>query len=144
MNLFEEIHSPVAPEAQGNYAPGLKVGDFIFISGQLPLDMNGILVKGDTGVQTRRVIRNIRNLLYEKQLDLGSIVKLTVYLDKSADSDQFDEVMKSTFVSPLPALSLTYVWKLPNDALIEIDALAIDTVNYDSPSGCENCGGCCK
>lgn len=139
------IESEQAPKAIGPYSPAVEIGDFIYLSGQLPLDpKTGVLVDEDIRTQTRQSLENMRAVLMEMGLDMRHIVKTTVFM---ADLEQFDamnEIYGSYFIRPYPARSCVQVAKLPKGALVEIEALAIDTLKYEKAVTGQSCSGCCS
>lgn len=119
------IASPHAPPAIGAYSPGVRVGDFIFISGQLPIDMTTRKLAGDDiASQTRQVIRNIESLLDVTGASLGNVVKTTIYLKNLEDFKAMNEVYGEEFVISPPARSTVEVSRLPYGSLIEMEAVA--------------------
>jgi 2-iminobutanoate/2-iminopropanoate deaminase len=119
------ITSPGAPRAIGPYSPAIRVGRFVFLSGQVPIDpATGALVDGDIRVQTRRVLDNIRALLEAAGVTCADVVRTTVFLAELADFDAMNEVYAAYFPTPAPARSTVQVARLPRDARVEIDAVA--------------------
>ena len=141
--FLESITSKNAPAAIGPYSPGVKLGDFVYLSGQIALDPNtGELVSADPGEQTRQVMENIKALLAEKGLATHHIVKTTVYLADLQDFAVFNEIYGSYFTEPYPARSTIQVAGLPKNAKVEIECLVLDTLAYEQDS-CEGCQSTC-
>lgn len=123
--MFEKIITENAPLPVGPYSQGIKWENFIFISGQIPVDpKTNQVVKGDISIQTKQVIENIRNILKEVGADLDNIVKTTVYLKNMNDFEKFNYVYAEYFKNK-PARSTIEVSNLPKNVLIEIEAIAI-------------------
>lgn len=129
--------------AIGPYSPAVKLGDFVYLSGQLPVDSNGVIVGQTMAEQTKQVCTNMIDLLAAQNLELRHIVKTTVFLTDLSKFDEFNQVYASYFSEPYPARSCVQVMALPKNAQVEIEALVIDTLVYEARS-CEQqgCGGC--
>lgn len=126
--LQEPIVSENAPAARGPYSPALQIGDFIYISGQLPLDPEtNELVSTDIREQTRQCIANLKALLAKAQIDLHCVFKVTVYLKNMQDLKAVDEVYAAAFRQPYPARTVVCVSQLEDDALVEMECFAMDT-----------------
>ncbi len=120
------IHTDKAPKAIGPYSQGIRAGGLLFLSGQIPLDpVSGELVKGDIREQTRRVLENLKALLESQSLGMEDVVKVTVFLKDMDRFGQVNEVYGTYFPSSPPARSTVEVARLPRDAEIEIEAIAI-------------------
>lgn len=147
--MYQGIHSQHAPKAIGPYSPAVKLGDFVYLSGQLPIDpLTGELVKGDMYEQTYQVLRNMEAVLQEMNLEFRHIVKTTVYITDLNQFTKFNEIYATVFAEPYPARSTVQVAALPMGAMIEVEALVIDTLAYETQmhhhhhdhDGC-GCGG---
>jgi 2-iminobutanoate/2-iminopropanoate deaminase len=115
-----------APKAIGPYEQAIKVGDFIYASGQIPLDPStGNLVEGNIAVQTRRVMENLKAVLNAAGSSLERVVKTTVFLKNIADFAAMNEVYAHYLSNVKPARSTLAVAELPRGALVEIDLIAI-------------------
>ncbi len=135
----KENATPIGP-----YSPGLKLGDFLYISGQLGIDAEGNLVGDDIQSQTLQVISNLANVLAEANLEMRHLVKTTVYLADMKYYEEFNLIYATYLAHPYPARSVVAVAGLPKGALVEIEAFAIDTLRYEelnpeSVYGCD-CG----
>ena len=120
------IHTDKAPKAIGPYSQAIQAGNFLFLSGQIPLDpASGELVKGDIREQTRRVLENLKGVLESQNLGMGDVVKVTIFLKDMENFSQVNEVYATYFPSSPPARSTVEVAKLPRDADIEIEVIAI-------------------
>lgn len=121
----EQIKTEKAPAAIGPYSQGIKAGQFVFVSGQLPLDpATGQTVEGDIKTQTARAIRNVQSILQAARLDLENVVKTTIYLKNINDFAAVNEVYAGFFGSSLPARAVVQVAALPKNAGLEIEAIA--------------------
>ena len=125
--MKQAISSPGAPKAIGPYSSALRADAFLFISGQIPFDpQTGQLIKGDIATQTRRVLQNIGALLESGGLTYGHVVRTTVFLADMDDFAAMNDVYRTFFAEPYPARSTVQAARLPRDARIEIDAIAMD------------------
>ena len=118
------INTDQAPAASGAYTQALAVGPFVFVSGQIPLDPQGNLVKGDIVVQTCQVIANLKAILAAAGLTLKDVVKTTVFLADLADFQEMNRAYAEFFPGHPPARSTVQVAGLPRGASIEIEAIA--------------------
>ncbi|MEI8063798.1 MAG: RidA family protein [Verrucomicrobiota bacterium] len=120
------VSTNAAPKAVGPYSQAVWAGDFLFCAGQIPLDpLTGQIVPGGVVEQTVRVLENIRAVLASQGLGFSNVVKTTVFI---ADLNHFaamNEVYARYFTGDFPARSTVQVSRLPKDALIEIEAVAI-------------------
>lgn len=114
-----------APQAIGPYAQGWIVGDMIFTSGQLGIDVaRGKLAEG-VEAQAHAAMKNVKALLNEAGADLGNIVKTTVFVKDLGDFAKVNEIYGSYFDGTYPARSCVQVAKLPLDGLVEIECIAV-------------------
>ena len=124
--MREAISSSDAPKAIGPYSPAIRAGDLLFISGQIPIDpATGHLVSGDIAAQTRRVLDNVGALLKAAGLSFGHVVRTTIFLADLGDFAAVNSVYGTYFTEPFPARATVQVSKLPKDARVEIDAIAV-------------------
>ncbi len=120
------IQTERAPKAIGPYSQAIQAGNFLFLSGQIPLDpKTGELLKGDIRKQTQQVLENIKGVLESQGLGMENVVKATLFLKELANFNQVNEVYATYFPSSPPARSTVEVAKLPRDADIEIEAIAL-------------------
>jgi len=120
------IQTKGAPKAIGPYSQAIQAGNFLFLSGQIPLDpKTGELVKGDIRKQTQQVLENIKGVLESQGLGMENVVKATLFLKDIGNFNQVNEVYANYFPSSPPARSTVEVAKLPRDADIEIEAIAL-------------------
>lgn len=129
MNLSDKIKvvfTEKAPKPIGPYSQAIMYGNFIFLSGQIPIDPEtGEIVKGDIAEQTRQVLNNIRNILRAVGSDLDKIVKVTVFLKDLSLFNRFNEIYGEYFNKIAPARTTVEVSNLPKGVLLEIDAIAV-------------------
>jgi len=121
----QAITSPDAPNPAGAYSPALRVGQLLFMSGQIPIDpKTGQLVTGDAAVHARRALDNLGALLKAAGLSFANVVRTTVFLADMNDFAAVNEVYGSYFSDPKPARVTVQAAKLPREARVEIDAIA--------------------
>ncbi|GAA9981393.1 RidA family protein [Helicobacter pylori] len=124
--MKEVIHSTLAPKAIGPYSQAIATNDLVFISGQLGIDASTGEFKGtDIYSQTTQSMENIKAILKEAGLGMDSVVKTTILLKSLDDFSVVNEIYGSYFKEPYPARATFQVAKLPKDALVEIEAIAI-------------------
>ena len=122
----ETVVTDKAPKAIGPYEQAVKVGGFVYASGQIPLDPEtGNLVQGDITVQVRRVLQNLKAVLEAAGSSLDRVIKATVYLKNIADFAAMNEVYAEYLGQVKPARSTVAVAELPRGALVEIDFIAL-------------------
>ena len=121
----EVINTNNAPEAIGPYSQGVIVGDFVYTSGQIPLNpVTGELVT-DIKLATKQSMENIKAILEEAGTSLNNVVKTSIFLKDLNDFEAVNEVYGTYFIENKPARSCVQVAKLPKDAVIEIEAVAV-------------------
>ena len=114
-----------APRAIGPYSQAVAEGDFLFLSGQIPLDpATGELVAGGLAAGVERVFDNIEAILKSQGLGLDDVVRTTVYLLRMSDFAEMNGIYARRFGNHRPARSTVAVAELPKGAAIEIDAIA--------------------
>jgi 2-iminobutanoate/2-iminopropanoate deaminase len=114
-----------APKAIGPYSQAIRVGQLLFLSGQVALDpATGQMLDGDAAAQTRRVMQNLAAVLEAAGLSFADVARTTIYLADMADFATVNEVYGSYFSEPFPARATVQVARLPRDARVEIDAIA--------------------
>ena len=122
--IKEVISIKDAPEAIGTYSQGIRVGDLIYTSGQIPMDpQSGNLKTGDIKMEIRQILANLDAILQGGGSSLQSAVKLTVYMTDLSYFSDVNEVFKEYFSENLPARSAVQVSALPMCARIEIEAV---------------------
>ncbi|MEJ8626939.1 RidA family protein [Helicobacter pylori] len=124
--MKEVIHSTLAPKAIGPYSQAIATNDLVFVSGQLGIDVSTGEFKGaDIHSQTTQSMENIKAILKEANLGMDSVVKTTILLKSLDDFAVVNGIYGSYFTEPYPARATFQVAKLPKDALVEIEAIAI-------------------
>jgi len=123
--MKHSFSSDNAPKAIGPYSQAVRVGDLLFLSGQVPLDpTTGQLIEGDISAQTRRVMENLGAVLKSAGLSFADVARTTIFLADMNDFAKVNEVYGSYFTEPFPARATVQVARLPKDARVEIDAIA--------------------
>src|SRR5437016_10232688 len=111
--------------AVGPYNHAVRVGDFLFCAGQIPIEPgSGNLISGDIKTQTERVLENVKAILDDQKLTFENVVKSTVFLTNLADFGGMNEVYAKYFTVDFPARSTIQVAGLPKGASIEIEVIA--------------------
>jgi 2-iminobutanoate/2-iminopropanoate deaminase len=124
--MREVISTKDAPQAIGPYSQAIKVNGFVFVSGQVAIDpATQQMIIGDVSAQTARVLRNLSEILEAAGSGLGKVVKSTVFLKNMDDFTAMNEVYGKYFTSAPPARATVEVARLPKDALVEIDVIAL-------------------
>jgi 2-iminobutanoate/2-iminopropanoate deaminase len=115
-----------APQAIGPYSPGIRAGRLLFLSGQVGIDPGtGVLVQGDVTAQTEQVMRNLHALLDSAGASFADVVRTTVYLADLNEFAAMNAVYATHVTDPPPARATVQVARLPLDARVEIDAIAV-------------------
>ena len=115
-----------APPAIGPYAQAVKINDTLYVSGQLPMDARTGQLVGDTiAAQTEQVLINMREILEEGGATMDHVVKVTIFLRDLNDFDEVNKTYALYFNNLPPARSTVEVSRLPRDAAIEMDCIAI-------------------
>ena len=124
--MKEIISTQAAPAAIGPYSQGVGAGGIVITSGQIPLDpATGNFVEGGVAEQTRQSLLNVQAILAAAGLTLENVVKTTVFLKDMNDFAAMNEVYATFFPGNPPARSAVQVGKLPRDAMVEIEAIAV-------------------
>jgi 2-iminobutanoate/2-iminopropanoate deaminase len=122
----QAIGTAGAPKAIGPYSPALRVGNLLFVSGQIPIDpATGQIVAGDITAQTDRVMQNLTALLAAAGTDIGHVARTTVFLTDIGEFGAMNDVYARYVDDPPPARSTVQVSRLPRDVRVEIDAIAV-------------------
>ena len=120
----EIIHTPHAPQAIGTYSQAVRVGETVYVSGQIALDpASGQLVSGDIDAEIRRVLENVKAIAEAAGASLASVAKVTVYLTDLAHFAKVNEHMAAYFAKPYPARAAVGVAALPRGARIEMECI---------------------
>ena len=122
---MKAISTKKAPAAIGPYSQAIQVGNFVYTSGQLPIDpATGVLVEGSIKEQTRQSLLNVKAILEEAGLTMSNVAKTTVFMADMKDFAEMNAVYAEFFTEPYPARSAVAVKTLPKGALVEIEVLA--------------------
>lgn len=123
--MFKVVQTDKAPAAIGPYSQALISGNFLFASGQIPINPeNGQIVEGDIKVQTLQVMKNISAILQAAGVNFENVIKTTCFLKNMDDFAAFNEVYGEYFVGK-PARSCVAAQKLPKDVLCEVEITAV-------------------
>ena len=120
----EIISTTKAPSAIGPYSQGVKIGELVYTSGQIPVNPATGEMETDIKKATERSMNNVKAILEEAGTSLENIIKTTIFLKDINDFAAVNEVYATFFNANPPARSCVEVGKLPKDALIEIEAIA--------------------
>lgn len=124
----QAVSTTSAPAAIGPYSQAVRIGSYVYSSGQVALDpATGAIVPGGIAEQTTRVIENLKAVLAAAGASLGQVVKTTVFLKSMGDFAAMNEVYGRYFAADgvvAPARSTVEVARLPKDALVEIEVIA--------------------
>ena len=125
MTIKKIISTPKAPAAIGPYSQAIRIGDFLYTSGQISLDPETMeMITGDIEVETEKVLKNIEAILKEDGLSLNNIIKTTVYLTDLSEFARMNQVYENFFTDTKPARACVQVAALPKGAKVEIDVVA--------------------
>ena len=119
------IATDQAPSVVGPYSQALAAGHLVFVSGQIPMDVQGRMVEGDIVVQTVQVIQNLKAILAAADLNLQDVVKTTVYLTDMANFMEMNRTYGEFFLEHPPARTTIQAAGLPRGVSVEIDAVAV-------------------
>ena len=120
----QTIHTNRAPQAIGTYSQAVRVGDTIYLSGQIPLDPATMqLVTGDIEAEIKRVFENLKAVAEAANASLANAVKVTVFLTDLAHFAKVNEVMATYFNEPYPARAAVGVAQLPRGARVEVECI---------------------
>jgi len=126
LTMKEIIATDQAPRAIGPYSQAVRAGNLVFASGQIPIDpATGEFVPGGIPEQTEQVLRNLTAVFAAAGLTMNQIVKTTVFLADMDDFAAMNEVYAKFFVENPPARATVQAARLPRDAKVEIEAIAV-------------------
>jgi 2-iminobutanoate/2-iminopropanoate deaminase len=124
--LKEPVKTPHAPAALGPYSQAIKAGGFVYLSGQVAIDpATGEFVDGGIAEQTERVLKNVTAVLEAAGSSLDLVVNTTVFLADMSEFSAMNEVYAKFFPEPHPSRSTVQAARLPRDARVEIEAVAL-------------------
>ena len=122
--MIKKIETKEAPPAIGPYSQAVQAGDFIFISGQIPLvPETGEIIKGDINEQTKQVLQNLEAIAKAAGTELKNTVKTTIFLRSMNDFAIVNEIYSRFFTDHKPARTTVEASALPKNVLVEIDAI---------------------
>lgn len=119
------VHTNDAPAAIGPYSQGIVVNNLFYSSGQIPLTADGEMLTGNVQEQTHQVFKNLKAVLKEAGASFETVVKTTVFIKNMDDFASINEVYGEYFSAHKPARSTVEVARLPKDALVEIEVVAL-------------------
>lgn len=122
---MKTVQTSKAPAAIGPYSQGIIVNNLFYSSGQIPLTADGVMVEGDVKEQTHQVFKNLMAVLEEAGASLETVVKATVFIKNMDEFASVNEVYGEYFNTHKPARSCVEVARLPKDALVEIEVIAL-------------------
>lgn len=122
---MKSVHTDLAPAAIGPYSQGILVNNLFYSSGQIPLKADGTMVTGDVKEQTKQVFQNLEAVLTAAGASFETVVKATVFIANMDDFAAVNEVYGEYFSTHKPARSCVEVSRLPKDALVEIEVVAL-------------------
>ncbi|RAK16566.1 endoribonuclease L-PSP [Anoxybacillus vitaminiphilus] len=123
--MMRKVETKKAPQAIGPYSQGIIVNNMFYSSGQIALTPEGEMVQGDVKAQTHQVFKNLQAVLEAAGASLDTVVKATVFIKNMDDFAAVNEVYGEYFKEHKPARSLVEVARLPKDALVEIEVVAL-------------------
>jgi 2-iminobutanoate/2-iminopropanoate deaminase len=124
--MIETVATDRGPKAIGPYSQAVRANGFVFLSGQIPLDpKTQQIVEGNASVQAERVLENLKGVVEAAGSSMQRVVKATVFLADMNDFAAVNEVYSRYFVTHPPARSTVEVSKLPRNARVEIDLIAL-------------------
>ncbi|NLC54611.1 MAG: RidA family protein [Erysipelothrix sp.] len=142
--MRKSVNSLQVPKPSGSYSQVLKVGDFVYISGQIGLNKD-MLLPQTIDQQVENIFTNITALLGELKMHINQITRVSIYAKNGQDIKEIDALYQGYFKHPFPARTFVFVDSLSHDdALIEIAFDAIDLSAYEAMQGCSGggCNGC--
>ena len=120
--MIESLENTGVPQACGTKSDGVRLGDFIFVSGQLPINTDGTMSTGDIKEQTRLCLDHVKGVLQKAGLDLRYVLQIRIYLSDISEEAAMCEVFNEVFNAPYPARSCVGVAGLQGGAKIEMEA----------------------
>ncbi|WP_207224351.1 MULTISPECIES: RidA family protein [Fictibacillus] len=123
--MMKKVHTTEAPAAIGPYSQGIVYNNLFFSSGQIPLTKEGEMIDGDVKEQTHQVFSNLKAVLNEAGSSLEQVIKATVFIKDMNEFADINEVYGEYFSDHKPARSCVEVARLPKDAKVEIEVIAL-------------------
>ncbi|RDW22355.1 reactive intermediate/imine deaminase [Oceanobacillus arenosus] len=122
--MVNAIQTDKAPAAIGPYSQAIEAGDFVYVSGQIPINPETSEVVEGIEKQTEQVLKNLQAILAEAGTDFSSVVKFTIYLASMDHFSTVNEIYGNFLTEPYPARATVEVSRLPKDVLVEMDVIA--------------------
>ena len=122
---FKSIITPKAPRAIGPYSQGISCGEWVFVSGQIPLRADGSMAPGGVVSRTKQCLDNVREVLHASGLTMKDVVKTTVFMTDLSQFAAMNEVYEQYFKPTFPARSTVQAAALPKGADVEIEVIAV-------------------
>ncbi len=122
---IREVRSSKAPEPVGPYSSAVRAGEMLFVSGQLGIDPTSGELKDGIGLQAEQALENLREIIGAAGAGMDRVVKVTLYLASMSDFAEVNRIYAGYFDAPYPARAAFEVARLPLDALVEIEAIAL-------------------
>ncbi|RDW20457.1 RidA family protein [Oceanobacillus chungangensis] len=122
--MVKAIQTDKAPAAIGPYSQAIVAGDFVYVSGQIPINPDTSEVVEGIEKQTEQVLKNLQAILAEAGTDFSSVVKFTIYLASMEHFTTVNEIYGEFLAEPYPARATVEVSRLPKDVLVEMDVVA--------------------
>ena len=122
--MKKHLYTKHSPAAIGPYSQAVAIDNLVFLSGQIPLNNKGKMVKGTVEQKTQQIFTNIEAILMEGGGTLNDLVKLTVFLTSLDDFEAINKTMMSRLTRPYPARSCVEVSALPKGSIVEVEAIA--------------------
>jgi len=119
------VQTNKAPSAIGPYSQAVVANGMVFTSGQIALTPEGVMLESDIVIQTKQVLQNLKAVLEEAGASMDSVIKTTIFLASMDDFVAVNEIYAEAFGSHKPSRSTVAVKTLPKNALVEIDAIAL-------------------
>ena len=124
--MNKAIHTELAPKAIGPYSQAVRVGDTVYLAGQIPLDPATMqMVEGDFEKEAQRVFENIKAVIAASGGSFAQVVKVTIFLTDFANFAKVNELMAKYFTEPYPARSTIQAAALPRGAAFEVDGILV-------------------
>ena len=119
------IKTQSAPQPIGPYSQGIRAGNFLFVSGQGPIDpKTGKMIEGDIEKQTHQTLQNVKAIVEDSGLSLSDVVKVSIFLKNASDFQKMNEIYKTFFQENPPTRTTVQADFVSPGMLIEIDAIA--------------------
>ncbi|MEC5424370.1 RidA family protein [Virgibacillus sp. C22-A2] len=121
--MIKAVHTENSPAAIGPYSQAIQAGDFVYVSGQIPIDPATSEVVDGIEAQTKQVMQNLEAILTEVGAGFSNVVKFTIFLSSMNDFATVNEIYSGYLSEPYPARATVEVSRLPKDVLVEMDAV---------------------